>query len=65
VTSDGDIIYDPKLWWPMEVIKRAGRAFRSLRYSVSWRRVKLPRVERGKVRTYKASENGPYMRRVM
>jgi hypothetical protein len=58
VTSDGDIIYDPKLWWPMEVIKRAGRAFRSLLYSVSWRRVKLPRVVGGKVRTYKQHARG-------
>jgi hypothetical protein len=63
VTSDGEVIYDPRLWWPMEILKWAGMAFKRLRYSVSWRRVKLPRVDSGKVRTYRRGAHGlPWIR---
>jgi len=63
MANDGEVIYDPKLWWPMEIVKWVGMAFRLLRYSVSWRRVKLPRIERRKVRTYRKHARGlPWVR---
>lgn len=54
VTGDGRVVYDPKLWWPMQILKRIGRAWLRLRYSETWYRSKPRAVERGpKVETYK------------
>lgn len=68
VTADGEIIYDPKLWWPMEILKRVGRAWRMLGYSATWRS-KTPKIQRGdhrKVRTYRKEATGfPWIRRMM
>lgn len=54
VTGDGRVVYDPKLWWPMQLLKRIGRAWLRLRYSETWYWSKPSAIERGpKVRTYK------------
>ena len=49
VTRDGTVIYDPRLWWPIELLVMAANAFRTLRYSRRLPPVKIkppPRARR-------------------